>query len=193
MAFTAAHLLMKNHSGGDSVAMGIVSLFPNLPESRSPPVPLRTQVGFQQNNATSSSGRSMQSYILAYTPGFTERTFNSSKSSEFFFKWSFTSTEKTLRTIRDGGPGRPPRLSHSSCALIVVLRKEGTWIYTPVPHPGQNQHSTKSNQVEERVQTWLLYEPFEPNTHQHSPPVPSSINWRRTVDRSRRSPTGHSS
>ena len=34
----------------------------------------------------------------------------------------------------------------------------------------------KSNQVEERVQTWPLYELFEPNTHQHSPTVPSGIN-----------------
>ena len=86
MAFTAAHLLMKNHSGGDSVAMGIVFLFPNLPQSRSPPVPLRTHVGFKQNKTTSINGRSMQNYILAYTPGFTERTFNISKSSKFFFE-----------------------------------------------------------------------------------------------------------
>ena len=48
-AFTAPHLqLMQNHSGGDSVALGIVSLFPHLLGSLSPPVPLRRQLDVKQ-------------------------------------------------------------------------------------------------------------------------------------------------
>ena len=34
-----------SHTDGDSVALGIVSLFPRLRDSCSPPVPLRGQVG----------------------------------------------------------------------------------------------------------------------------------------------------
>ena len=34
-------------------------------------------------------------------------------NGSFFFKCCFTSKE-TIRTIRDGSPGRPPRFSHSS-------------------------------------------------------------------------------
>ena len=40
----------------------------------------------------------------------------------FLFKCCFTSTE-TIRLIRDGSPGRPPRLSHSSWAL--TLQRSG--------------------------------------------------------------------
>ena len=42
MALVAAYLnALRSHPGGDSVALGIVSLFPHLLGSRSSPVPLR--------------------------------------------------------------------------------------------------------------------------------------------------------
>ena len=39
---------MQNHSGGDSVALGIVPHFPHLLVNPSPPVPLREQLGVKQ-------------------------------------------------------------------------------------------------------------------------------------------------
>ena len=41
-------ILMQNHSGGDSVALGIASLFLHLLGSRSPPGPLRRQLDVEQ-------------------------------------------------------------------------------------------------------------------------------------------------
>ena len=40
--------VMQNHSGGDSVVLGIVSVFPHLVGSRSPPIPLRRHLGIKQ-------------------------------------------------------------------------------------------------------------------------------------------------
>ena len=39
---------MLNHSDGESEALGIVSLFPQLDGSRSKPVPLQRQLGVEQ-------------------------------------------------------------------------------------------------------------------------------------------------
>ena len=41
-------ILMQNHSSGGGVALGTVSLFPQLMGSKSPPVLLRTQLGVKQ-------------------------------------------------------------------------------------------------------------------------------------------------
>ena len=49
--------MQSSPSGGDSVALGIVSLFPHLRGSRSSPVPLRGQLGVKQTEPTSHCSR----------------------------------------------------------------------------------------------------------------------------------------